>query len=230
LTTALNEIAMKNQVTINSLFQALWGILLQKYSGRDDVVFGAVVSGRTPEVTGIENMVGLFINTVPVRIKKQDSQLFAQLIRETQTREIKSKSYEYALLAEIQANSALRGNIFDHIVAFENYPLQGVMKEAEGGNEPGLRITGIESEDQTNYDLNIMVGPGKCLAVKFNFNALAYEEDFIKRLAAHLEEIVNNVVRDPDIPVGDIDMVTEKERTGILAQANPGVGGEDYDF
>ncbi len=230
LTSNLNEIAVKNQVTINSVFQILWGILLQEYNNTDDVVFGAVVSGRTPEVEGIENMVGLFINTLPVRLRKQEGQTFSQLLRDAQKKEILSKSYEYIPLPEIQSNCLLKGNLFDHIVVLQNYPLREITKETGSEEKLGFSIEEKEAKDQTNYNLNIIVGPRKGLLVKFNYNSLVYEADFIKRLASHFKEIVKKVAENPDIPLTDIDMLPEEEKSKILLESHINKGGENYDF
>jgi NRPS condensation-like uncharacterized protein len=121
---ALNATARKNRVTLNTVFQTLWGILLQKYTNSDDVVFGVVVSGRPPQVKGIEKIVGLFINTVPLRVKSQPEESFAQLLKKNHENTILAKNYEYLSLADIQSKTLLKGNLIDHIMAFENLPIQ----------------------------------------------------------------------------------------------------------
>jgi amino acid adenylation domain-containing protein/non-ribosomal peptide synthase protein (TIGR01720 family) len=230
LTANLNEIAAKNQVTLNSVFQVLWAVLLQEYNNTDDVVFGAVVSGRTPEVPGIENMVGLFINTLPVRIRKKEGQTFSQLIRDVQKRAIVSKSYEYVPLPEIQSNCLLKRNLFDHILALQNYPLREAIEETGSEEETGFTMEKMEAEDQTNYNLNIIVGPAKCLLVKFNYNSFVYEGDFIRSLASHFEEITGKVTENPEILLDDIEMVSEEEKVKILLESNLNKKGENYDF
>ena len=100
MTEELERIARNNQVTLNIVFQSIWGILLQRYNNTDDVVFGAVVSGRPPEIPGIEKMVGLFINTIPVRIKSSNAQPFSVLIKEVRDRAFQSARYDYYSLAD----------------------------------------------------------------------------------------------------------------------------------
>ena len=131
LTAGLIKTATDRQVTINIVFQTLWGLLLQKYNNTDDVVFGMVVSGRPPELEGIENMIGLFINAVPVRIQVHPQQTFSQLVTRVRTSAAASKSYEYLPLADVQNLSLLKRELIDHLVTFENYPVEEQMKEAE---------------------------------------------------------------------------------------------------
>jgi len=121
--TQLNTIARKNQVTLNSVFQAIWGIVLQRYNNCDDVVFGNVVSGRSMEIDGIDRMIGLFINTVPTRIITGEHDSFIDLIKKIHHGEVLSKQYEFLPLADIQNTSPLKSGIFNHILVFENYPI-----------------------------------------------------------------------------------------------------------
>jgi amino acid adenylation domain-containing protein/non-ribosomal peptide synthase protein (TIGR01720 family) len=206
LTGELRKLAKENQVTESLLFQTIWGILLQKYNNIDDVVFGAVVSGRSPELDGVENMVGLFINTVPVRIKKEKGQDFKTLLRKMHRQEILSKSYEFFPLADIQSCSVLKRNLIDHLIAFENYPLQEEIMSAGSGDEygPGFSIENLEVSDYSNYDLHIAVGPGECFQVKFCFNSAVYNPGFMEKVASHFWEVVRQVVENTAIKVEDI--------------------------
>jgi hypothetical protein len=137
LSAGINKIASRQMVTANTLFQASWGLLLQKYNLADDVVFGTVVSGRPSEIEGIEDMIGLFINTVPVRINVGECPGdFSQLLGNIQQKTLLSHSYEYVPLAEIQAVSYLKDNLIHHIMAMENFPITDVIKDRTGIKEP----------------------------------------------------------------------------------------------
>jgi non-ribosomal peptide synthase protein (TIGR01720 family) len=233
MTSELNKIANINQVTLNTLFQVFWAILLYKYTEIDDIVFGVVVSGRIPEVNGIDDMVGLFINTLPFRINIQNNQSFAQLVRHVQKKEILSKSYEYVPLPEILSNNVLKGDLFHQIMVFENYPLQEVTNDmgSPGDNKhKGFKLENFEFDEQGNYDFNILIGPGKCLSIKFNYNSFKYDKDFIDALIAHFREIIENVVQDPEILIADINMMTRDEKAEILMTSNFNNEDEEYDF
>ncbi|MCP5049409.1 MAG: AMP-binding protein, partial [bacterium] len=161
-THCLNECAGRNQVTLNTVFQAAWGIILGKYNRREDIVFGAVVSGRPAALEGIDSMMGLFINTVPVRIRFEDNPRFNRLLRRVREEAVAGEMHHHYPLADIQAQSMLKQNLLDHILVFENYPvakqIQGVGTDSDnnGGHQnQNLVLTNVEIFEQVNYDFSI---------------------------------------------------------------------------
>ncbi|MCP4149131.1 MAG: AMP-binding protein, partial [bacterium] len=228
LTHRVNTLATEKQVTLNTLFQTYWGILLQKYNNTGDVVFGAVVSGRPPEIEGVAGIVGLFINTVPVRIKQEEpkeeqekGETFSQLVTKVQRDSLEARSFEYLPLAEIQAQSYMKNRLIDHIFVFENFPVQDNIQQAETGSEVGFAVTETEMFEQTNYDFNIMVAPAqKELIVQIMFNAAVYEPAFINRILKHLDTIIRQTLAEPGIETAAIDMVTNEEKKQLLLDFN----------
>ncbi|UCH97366.1 MAG: non-ribosomal peptide synthetase, partial [Candidatus Aminicenantes bacterium] len=219
LTTGLTRTAASHQVTINSVFQVLWGLLLQKYNNTNDVVFGTVVSGRPPQIQGIENMIGLFINTIPVRIKTGLHQRFSQIVVSAQKDAAASRSYEYLPLADIQASSLLKGHLIDHILVLENYPVQEEIKKP-GKRDLGFGIEGVDIRSQTSYDFNIIISPGKHFSIRLMYNGLVYDKDLIERTALHFEQIVRQVKENPAIEIKDIEIITAEEKRQILTDFN----------
>jgi amino acid adenylation domain-containing protein len=223
-TRALNTIARKNRVTVNTVFQTLWGILLQKYTNSNDVVFGAVVSGRPPEIKGIEKMVGLFLNTIPIRIKNRGEDNFLQLLNKVQEETAQSKNYEYVSLAEVQAKTSLKGSPIDHIMAFENLPMEEELDNASvsigGGLDDQFAIQDVTQHSQTNYDFNVIIIPRDSLVVRFNYNSRIVEKEFIGKLGLHLKEIVRQVLDNPGILVKEIGIITEEEKQQVLFDFN----------
>jgi surfactin family lipopeptide synthetase A len=220
LMEGLAKLAIMNRTTMNALFQTFWGVLLQVYNNTDDVVFGSVVSGRPPEVPGIENMVGLFINTVPVRIRLTDLCTFSKLFKAVHRQGVLSRPYEYVPLSEIQSLSELKGHLIDHIMIFENYPLENEAKYAAGENKTGFQLEGVESFEQTNYDFNFAVVPGERLILKFVYNSSVYDDDFIKNIALHMKWLMGQVIEKPGLEVKNIEIITEKEKRLILETFN----------
>ena len=218
LTGGLNRLAQENQVTLNTIIQTLWGILLQRYNNTNDVVFGAVVSGRPPGIDGIEQMVGLFINTIPVRIKSNSQDTFSQLIKAVQSEAVKAKSYEYLPLAEIQANSFLKSELIRHIIAFENYPIEKEIKNTQG--PPIFNVRGLETYAQTNYDFNIAVVLGTQLSIEFLFNSLLYKKDFVEQISIHLKYLIEQIIENPDIEEREIEIIPVEEKQRLLAEFN----------
>ncbi len=220
LSVGINKIASENQVTINTVFQVLWGLLLQKYNNTDDAVFGTVVSGRPSEIEGIENMIGLFINAVPVRIKSAGEQEFSQILIHLHRKALSSRLYEYLPLAEVQGCSSLKRKLIDHLMTFENYPVEEQFRNAGKELDIGFEIENIESFEQTNYDFNILAFPGKCFSFMFSFNLSVYRLDFIKRLELHFKQLAKLVVKNPRIKMREISILSEEEEKHQLIDFN----------
>ncbi|MBU2703324.1 amino acid adenylation domain-containing protein [Sporomusaceae bacterium BoRhaA] len=211
----LENMARKSHVTLSTLFQTVWGLLLARYNNMNDVVFGTVVSGRPHEIAGVENMVGLFINTLPVRIKFDDSQELVSLLQSVQQAAIDAEQYGYCPLVEIQGRTVLKDDLFNHIVAFENYPLEEVTKD-----DTGVMITGSEVFEQTNYDLNVVIIPGRELSIKFIYNAMVYDKWFIEGLEGQIRAMLADVLDHPGVLVKDISIMTEAEEKKLLYAFN----------
>ncbi|MDM8517685.1 condensation domain-containing protein, partial [Desulfobacterales bacterium HSG16] len=167
VTAALQKTASKNHVGFNTVIQTMWGILLGQYNDPNDSVFGAVVSGRPAEIQGIENMVGLLINLIPVRIQFDPLQSFKEIMLKVHDNSIKSKPFHHCSLASIQAETTLKQNLLDHVLVFENYPMEeSATKTSNEKNEKNEKqddtfiIDQFEHADHTNYDLNIQIAPG----------------------------------------------------------------------
>ncbi|MBX4267626.1 non-ribosomal peptide synthetase, partial [Clostridium estertheticum] len=220
LTDKLKGVAGKNKVTVNTIFQAVWGILLQRYNNVEDVVFGSVVSGRSAEIDGIENMVGLFINAVPVRIKSIVDKTFIELINEVHECSITSKKYEYVSLAEIQSSTSLKQQLIDNMMIFENYPVAKYSEKSENSKKFELKMELEEAVEQNNYNFNIIAAITDELLVKLSYNACIYDEQYVNMVAGHIEQIIKEVVDNPEIKLSEIEMLSEEEKTKILVDFN----------
>jgi amino acid adenylation domain-containing protein/thioester reductase-like protein/non-ribosomal peptide synthase protein (TIGR01720 family) len=216
LTASINKLAGTYQVTLSTVLQTIWGILLQRYNNANDAVFGAIVSGRSGEIKGIDEMVGLFINMIPVRIACAEYHQFSRLLKEVQEASALSKKYEYLPVAEVQARSVLKGDLIDHLMIFENYPVQKELKD----KKTGFTIEGMKSYEKTNYSFNVIIIPGNCLNINFAYNALVHDRDLMEYIAGHIVKIVRQVVDNPDIYIEEIEIQTEKEKNKLLDEFN----------
>jgi fengycin family lipopeptide synthetase D len=221
-TSLINGTANLNQVTLNTMFQTVWAILLQRYNNTEDVVFGAVVSGRSSEIEGIEKILGLFINTVPVRIQTKDKQTFTELIKEVQEQAVHSGTRDYLPLSEIQSKSLVKGDLINHIIIFENYPFDEMPGNMLDQDKTGIsfRVNSLEVEDQTNYDFNIYVLPGKNLTARFSYNSIVYNSEIVKKVASHLKRVMSQVTNGKDIKVEDIEILPDEEKHRLLVEFN----------
>ena len=208
----INRFAAARGVTVNTFFQALWGVLLQKLNNRYDVVFGAVVSGRPPEIEGIEEIPGLFIGTVPVRVKADAALSFAQLMKHIQENNMAAKSFEYLQFTEILSHLGLRGNIIDSLMTFQNFP---------GDRRVHDEHLEVETFEQSNYDINVIIFPATMhspFRIKFIYNTQRFVEAMIKEIQHHLYGMIRQVMADENTGLQDIHLafIGEKADTHIL--------------
>ncbi len=225
LKDGLYKVAKENHVTLNIIFQGLWGLLLQRYNNTDDVVFGTVVTGRPSEIKGIEDMIGLFINTIPVRIRIEGPTNFPELLRRLKHNTALSKAYEYLPLADIQMHTPLKGNLFDHLMGLD-HNRQSSQEENSSLHNAEFMVRSISTYEQTNYDFNFGITPGDHLMLRFLFNPLVYSLDFIKRIESDIKKLATQIVYNPTIDAQTIDIINEQEKKQLLFDFNnvtPGI-------
>ncbi|MDT0125883.1 amino acid adenylation domain-containing protein [Paenibacillus sp. RRE4] len=216
---ALSKLAQRHQVTINTVFQTIWGVFLQKSNNCNDIVFGTVISGRPPEIIGIESIVGLFINTVPVRIRSNTS--FAELLQVVQRDALWAEKYGYMSLSEIQANTELKQGLINHVFVFENQPLEQDIEQAEENNHLfGFQFSDLQVYERTNYDFSVMIIPGKDYIFRMGFNTSLYEPEMVKRIEQYIMQIIQIVIMNESIAVEQIELVTAEEKAMIVSKFN----------
>ncbi|WGU93924.1 non-ribosomal peptide synthase/polyketide synthase [Paenibacillus dendritiformis] len=221
LTGQIERVARQQQVTLNTFMQTVWGLVLQVYNNSEDVVFGSVVSGRPAEIPGIESMIGLFINTIPVRIQGKAEETVADILRKTQDQALASGAYETFPLFEIQSLSEQKRDLINHIMVFENYPMEEQIEQVVGGDKEALKIANIQSPEQTNYDLDITVIPEEHILLRFTYNALTFREEDIRLIHGHFARALEKVAANPNIRVNQLEFLTAAEKEQILGAFNP---------
>ncbi|PNQ83109.1 non-ribosomal peptide synthetase, partial [Paenibacillus sp. F4] len=221
LTGQIERVARQQQVTLNTFMQTVWGLVLQVYNNSEDVVFGSVVSGRPAEIPGIESMIGLFINTIPVRIQGKAEETVADILRKTQDQALASGAYETFPLFEIQSLSEHKRDLINHIMVFENYPMEEQIEQVVGGDKEALKIANIQSPEQTNYDLDITVIPEEHILLRFTYNALTFREEDIRLIHGHFARVLEKVAANPSIRVNQLELLTAAEKEQILGAFNP---------
>lgn len=221
-TRLLQEITTASGATINTILQSAWAILLSRYNHTEDVVFGAVVSGRPTEIQGIESMVGLFINTIPVRIRCKETSTIASLLQEVQQSYLDSEQYSYHPLSEIQALSLPGRGLLDHIMIFENYPIEeSILHQDSGAGEiRDFVITGVQAFEQNNYDLWLSVVPGETISIKFNYNANVYSNELIQQLSRQFSHLMTQFTSGTDLLLSEIGIMTDEDQDLVLHSFN----------
>ncbi|HDX9649186.1 TPA: amino acid adenylation domain-containing protein, partial [Bacillus cereus] len=219
LTNRITQLANRNSVTFNTVFQSIWGIILAKYNNTDEVVFGTIVSGREAPVDGIEKMIGLFINAIPTRINLGKNQKFKEVLTVVQSEAIASNNYNYMNLAEVQAMSKLKNDLIDHIIVFENYAVD----KRIAGNEKmdiGFEVEDIHAEEQSNYSFSIAATPGEKLNLVLTYDGNIYDDKIIDNIEMHIKKVTEQVIADENKKINEIDIISEEERTTLLYEFN----------
>ncbi|MDL2028349.1 non-ribosomal plipastatin synthetase PpsC [Bacillus subtilis] len=218
-TSELQKIAAACGATLNTVFQALWGIMLQKFNRRDDAVFGSVISGRPSELKDVENMVGLFINTIPIRVQS-DFLSFSDLVSRMQKDMTEAEAYSYFPLYDIQAQSALKQELIDHIIVFENTPTQQEIEELNQAGSFDFSVKDFEMEEVTNYRCSVKVIPGRTLYVRIHFHTGTYQPNMMSEIKDYLQHMISDVISDPSLPVSKMTLLDEDKTRKIVSQNN----------
>ncbi|MGC9501999.1 amino acid adenylation domain-containing protein, partial [Streptomyces sp. WG7] len=213
--TALRRLARDRGLTVNTLVQGAWALLLSRLTGRDDVVFGTTVSGRPPEIPGIESMAGLFINTLPVRVVLDPAERLADLLLRVQTAQSKLMAHQYIGLSRINRLSGLP-RLFDSLVVFENYPV------AEGSvPSSGLAVSGSKVHDATHYPVTLAAGlRDDELWLRLHYMPHLLTEEAARTLTDRFRTLLRTLADDPTRPSGSVDVLTAEERHRILTDWN----------
>ncbi|WP_219536840.1 non-ribosomal peptide synthase/polyketide synthase [Nonomuraea guangzhouensis] len=215
-TTALTELARRHRLTLNTLVQGTWALLLSAYSGEDDVLFGTTTSGRGDQNDGVESMVGLLINTIPARIKVDHGERVMPWLRRVQKEQSQARNYEHTPLVQIKSWSELPAEqpLFETLFVFESYPVDGLNQDVAD-----LRLGDNFSLEQANYPLIAVIAPQDELSVRLVYDRSRYDGDAIERLGGHLMELLTAIAEDPGRRVDELPLITGADR-GRLAAVN----------
>ncbi|WP_285584914.1 amino acid adenylation domain-containing protein, partial [Actinoallomurus iriomotensis] len=213
LTARLSEQARRYGVTANTAIQAAWGLLLSRLTCRDDVVFGAAVAGRPPWLAGAERMVGLFINTLPVRVRIDEAESLAGLLRRLQEEQSSLLVHQHVELTAVQQVTGIR-NLFDTLTLYQNYPAE---VEIPGD---GLELTGVDEHDATHYPLTLVVTPGPRVRLRLDYRPDVFEHSAVEALGRRLERILEQIAAAPERPIAELDLLSPAERQRMLHEWN----------
>jgi len=217
-TDALKSLTRQHQLTLNTVMQGAWALFLSRYGRGTDVIFGAVVSGRPPELNGVEEMVGLFINTLPVRVRIDERVEMLGWLRQLQAEQVEARGYEYSPLVEVQGWSEIpRGlALFETMMVFENYPIKS--SEEEHGDR--LQIKNVGSIEKTNYPLAFGVIPADKLVLQLSCDTSYFTKEQVQRMLRHVGRIVEEMAAHPHAQLWELSMLTEQERGQLLVEWN----------
>ncbi|MFC6082748.1 amino acid adenylation domain-containing protein [Sphaerisporangium aureirubrum] len=225
VTAGLTDLARRARVTVGTVVQAAWSLLLSRFGGEPDVVFGVTVSGRPADLAGMESIVGLFINTLPMRVEVPAGVPFVDWLRTLQDNQVAAQRYEYTPLVDIQRSSAVQGGVslFDSIVVVQ---MTDGLSVAGGGGAPGMEL--LDYVELGNYPLNVAVfGGGERLGFEMTFSTGAFDAATVEGLLERLGGVLSTVAADAEAPVGGIGLVGAAELSGVKALGVSGVGVDE---
>ncbi|MFE9683929.1 amino acid adenylation domain-containing protein, partial [Streptomyces sp. NPDC006285] len=204
-------------VTLNTLLQGAWAVLLSKLTGQRDVVFGAAVNGRPADLTGSDEMVGLFINTLPTRVLCRPDDSLGAVITQLQDRQITLLDHHYYGLADIQRGVGLPA-LFDTIVVFENYPIdrEGIV---DANTSAGFTIDSIRPFAGSHYPLTLN-SSDPYLRLSLDYQRNLYDRDAAEVIAARLVRVLEQVLEDPTTPVAAVNVLAADEQDRLLKGVN----------
>jgi amino acid adenylation domain-containing protein len=217
-TAALQAFAAGNQVTMGTLVQGAWALLLARYSGESEVVFGGTRACRKSAIPGAESMIGLFINTLPLRVPVPAEQSLAAWLKDVRARWSALRDYEHTPLAQVQTWSEIPGNLpmFESIVVYDHEPLDARL-HALGGKwaRRSFRLS-----EQTNYPLTLAAYGGAELCLRIDFDRARFDDATVARMLGHLRTLLSAMTQNPWQKLGEMPMLTDTERSQLLDEWN----------
>lgn len=217
-TNALQSLAEQHQLTPNTFLQGAWALLLSRYTGETSVVFGATRAGRHPGIQGVDSIVGLLINTVPVSVCTNSDSFLLPWLKELRTQWIAMRTFEHTPLVKIQQWSQLPSGqpLFESLMVFENYELNSFLREQ--GNGWGAREFRLLST--TNYPLTVAGYLGRELSLEITYDRQRFDDATITRMLGHLRTLLEGMVKIPDRRISDLPVLTEAEQHQVLEEWN----------
>ncbi|WP_316432629.1 amino acid adenylation domain-containing protein [Leptolyngbya sp. NK1-12] len=211
LTARLRSFTQQQQLTLNTLVQAAYALLLSRYSGATDVVFGVTCAGRPVDLPQAEAMIGLFINTLPMRIKLAPQQPILPWLRQIQLQQLDLRQYEYSSLIDIHRWSDIPRSLplFESLLIFENYPINPDLKSAIAS------LKSIQTSEQTNYPLSLYVVNDAAITLRILYDSERFSAESITRMLNHLEILLDQLTVNPNQHLGELNILTKAEQQQI---------------
>ena len=214
----LRSFCQQYNITLNSLFQGAWGLLLSRYKGTTDVAFGSVVSGRSPDVPGVESIVGLFFNTLPTRLHIVANTSLIAWLRSVQEQLLEMRQFEYSPLMQVQNWSELPRDqqLFDHLLVFQNYPMDESLQQQLGS----VAIQDIFTFSRTNYPLTLVIMPGREIILQATYDCHCFTTAYIQGLLRRLHCLIQEIIDQPQQSPVTVPLLTKAELRQMLVEWN----------
>jgi amino acid adenylation domain-containing protein len=211
---ALRAFAREQHLTVSTLLQGAWALLLSRYSGQEDVVFGSTVSGRPPSLPGVESMVGLFINTLPVRVQATPDEPALAWLQRLQDKLAEIRQYEYTPLVDVQGWSEVHrmAALFDSLVVVESYPVDDASQRRSGA----LTVQDVRHWGQSTYPLTLVAAPRKDLSLRITYEHDRFDQEMVGRMLGQLPTLLEGMMAQPEQRLAELSLLTAVERQEML--------------
>ncbi|NJO81279.1 MAG: amino acid adenylation domain-containing protein [Blastochloris sp.] len=217
LSTDIYELARHLRVTVNTVIQGAWAVILSAYSSNNEVLFGTTVAGRPPDLFGVEQMIGLFINTLPLRTYLAPSESIALWLQQLLKQQVEARRYDYATLTSIQNWSGVSSGValFESLVVFENYPVENVSQESAE-----TETQQIEIRERTNYPLTLVAIPGSTIVLRLQYANGICDRTIAQRIMNQLLYVLQQFTNTPNQSLAQLSLLTSLEREQVLSAWN----------
>nr|ACJ60991.1 TEG8 [uncultured soil bacterium] len=220
LTGDLARLARGHDLTLSTVVQGVWGVVLSQLAGRTDVVFGATASGRPAELAGVESMVGMLLNTLPVRVRLDGGRRAVEMFAELQRNQSALMAHQHLGLQDVQAVVG-PGAVFDTLVVYENFPRTG-LDRAEAA---GLTLRPVrKGVDSSHYPFTLVTGPGERMPVILNYEQGLFDHAVAESVLGAFVRVLERLVAEPDVLVGRLTLLSETERALVVDDWNATAG------
>ncbi|MFE2031675.1 amino acid adenylation domain-containing protein [Streptomyces scopuliridis] len=219
LSAQVTAFARLNGLTLNAVVQGAWALVLSQYAGSSDVVFGTTVSGRPADLPGAEDILGLFINTLPVRVKVDARLSVTEWLGGLQAAQVEARRYEEIALSDLETELPPGTALFESLLVFENYPI-----DTDGAERFGLSLRDIEVTETTNYPLALTAYAGDRLSFDLGYDPARFDADTARRITAQVEHLLHALTVEPDARVGALPLLPDDERQRLVRGWSDGGG------
>ncbi|HEY4326481.1 MAG TPA: amino acid adenylation domain-containing protein [Mucilaginibacter sp.] len=212
----IQNYAKSHHLTINTLMQGVWALLLHRYTGSDEIIYGTVVSGRPDELSDVEHRVGMYINTLPFKAAFSNEQEIVSWLQSLQSEQASSRQYQYTALQDIQGWVGIKGDLFDNILVFENFPVSKLIASREWL----LQVTDVQISEQTNYPLTVTIGIGEELSIDFSYNTDLLNEAYVAAIRDQFEHALLQLTDGSASGLNDIKLLTASQQEQLSNEFN----------
>ncbi len=214
-----HQFVQRHRLTLNSLLQGGWAALLGRYSGEPGVVFGAVSAGRPATLAGVDKMLGLFINTLPVRVAMPNGEPAVDWLLALQEQQAEARQFEHTPLPQVHAWSEIHLGtpLFESLFVFENYPVRDLVAEQA---KMSLSIADVRFEDRNSYPLSVLSGPGAQVSLRVAYDESRFDSTTAQRLLGHFATLLRELTADAGRPVTELPLLDAVERQQLLVEVN----------